>query len=122
MLLNHLEKGLLKPIRRTNYRVTLDSQLRSLRKPYCIDMCCDVHCCDQTHIDEIDTFLVRMLESITMLLNSCIPMTDSASGKKISRVANWNEDVLPYKDTVWFSGIAFGNQLVVRSIRNFIAK
>lgn len=85
-----------------NYRVTLDSQLRSLTKPYCIDMCCDVHCCDQTHIDEIDTFLNRMLESITMSLNSCIPMTRSESGKKISRIANWNEDVLPYKDTAWF--------------------
>ena len=83
------------------FRTTLEGKLGNLENPACLDNCCDVHCHDATHRESIDNVLLQILESLTYSANTCIPLSRPSNGIK-SRIANWKEEVLPYKDSAHF--------------------
>ena len=97
-------------IKRNNYITLLDERFRSLEVPDSVYCCCDVNCGSEYLIEEIDEFLMCILNTIKSTADDCLPYTKTKVGNvKKTLIAFWRDEVQPYKDksmfwhSVWIS-------------------
>lgn len=95
---------------KNNYITLLDERLRNLEVPDGVDCCRDVNCGSECHIEEIDEFLVCLLNTIKSTADDCLPCNKKKVGNvKKTPIAFWHDEVQPYKDKsifwhkVWIS-------------------
>ena len=88
---------------RANFKTKLEHKLQVIDIPSNLMFCREVHCKDEFHIHECDTFLVEVLDSIKLSAASCLPFPSiSKIQTKKSSIFRWNEDVQPFKDNAMF--------------------
>ena len=89
---------------RVNYTNTLKNKLKNIKSSSGINVCSDLHCKDAGHMQDCDSYLVDILESIKSAAELCIPSPGKKknSGNNKSPIMNWKEEIEPFKDTAMF--------------------
>jgi hypothetical protein len=80
----------------------LDEQLELINIPLSVLNCTDVHCKDDTHRTDSDTFMTSVLDTIDVTAYNCLPLSNpnAKSSKKI--IPGWSEFVKPFRDKAFF--------------------
>lgn len=81
--------------------IALDNGLRNIIKPTCIESCQDSRCNKENHTDDCDDFLVSILDTIKITADTSLPCSRPMN-KKHSRIANWDNEVKPFKENAMF--------------------
>ena len=99
------------------YTVLLEEKLGDLELPGSI-LCADVHCSNESHSHDRDTFLLDIMSSVIECSHACIPLSKggkSASGDPSKNcpvqraLPGWKEDIAPLRSdslfwhSVWIS-------------------
>ena len=90
-----------------NYKDTLDMLLSDVHLPECIN-CKDLRCND--HKEEIDEYILSVLDSVQVASKECLPISGKKSQKKKNKtIPGWSEYVKPFSEdsnfwsSVWIS-------------------
>ena len=70
--------------------------------PASIEHCHDVHCNDDTHKNDSDNFLTKILKTIKSTSDSFIPFSGQKHNGNKSPIFNWREEIQPYKEKALF--------------------
>ena len=74
-----------------------------MKFPDGVDCCRDFNCGSEYHIEEIDEFLMCILNTIKSTADDCLPYTKKKVGIiKKTPIAFWRDEVHPYKDKSMF--------------------
>ena len=99
---------------KSEYKNSLQAKLNNISVPECIETCRDVHCNNNKHKEDIDNYIIELIECMEKAAQENIPYTGSGEnrGKKKCRkpVPGWSELVEPHKQDarfwyqLWLSG------------------
>ena len=102
---------------KNDYTALLDEKLEDLAIPESL-LCADVHCKNESHSMERDSFLLNIMTSVIESSHACIPLSNKvkAGGGDPSKqcpvgraLPGWKEDIAPLKEdslfwhSVWLS-------------------
>ena len=87
---------------RETFKITLAHEFETIDSPKCLEECIDVHCKEESHHEEIDNFLRRILDSITQVGRECFQKRKKSSVTKKQKIPLWQENIQPFKDTSMF--------------------
>ena len=86
---------------RGQYTTCLESKLNQIRDPSAKG-CCDVHCEDEKHKCECDTYLEGIVNSVKSAAAECLPTIKKNAVHGKSLFKDWKSEVKPFKDTAIF--------------------
>ena len=66
---------------KVNFQINLKKDLMSMKIPECIEHCQDVHCVDNDHNNDSDTFLMEIIQAIKTTADNCIPFSGQKQNK-----------------------------------------
>ena len=78
--------------------------------PPCIS-CIDVHCKNQSHIDEIDDYITGVLDYVDSSIATIIRENNITPVNKKKAFPGWNDEVKPFVK-IQYSGMQYGLQQV----------
>ena len=88
------------PQQKQDFLAELTSLVNNIHVPNNICNCRNVHCLEENHKEEIDDYVLNLLEAIEDATARNIPHT--SPGKKTHIVPGWNAEVKPFKDEAYF--------------------
>ena len=91
-----------------DYKVSMKNMLDNINVPNCINNCQNINCANHEHNNEIESYLIDIIDSIEKPAKDHIPYRNqqhrnATSDRKV--IPGWNELVKPYKDesVFWYS-------------------
>ena len=89
---------------KSEYRSKLQEELSLVTPPDSLRACTDIHCSNQKHREELDTFILGLLETIQGVAEDTLeyPHNSRNSNKTKSVRPGWREDVKPFRDKAYF--------------------
>jgi len=89
---------------KNNYINKLEAKLTSISIPDDVVKCSNAHCKNKDHIEELDSFVISVLESVDAAANQSLfkssPRNQNSTNKRI--IPGWSSIVQPYRDTAYF--------------------
>lgn len=88
-------------IQRQSYISSVEARLQEVEITN-VKSCNDVHCQRTDHIDDIDNMTKELLTAVNIAADKHLPKPVQKSEKEQARIANWNKEIEPYKDSALF--------------------
>ena len=87
---------------RETFKQALALKLENLQISESVKICRDVHCKDNDHILEIDSYVEKILNHVEQVALDSLPVVTPSSSNKKKPKPGWSELVKPYRDTAHF--------------------
>ena len=85
-----------------NFKTFLDDRLNLLDIPQSALTCKDVHCKDINHKNEVDQYMINILDCIEQESLQSLPVSNPSYSQRKPSKPGWSEQVKPYRDTAFF--------------------
>ena len=89
---------------KSNYKAKLQEQLGQVSPPDSLRNCTDIHCSNPNHREELDTFIIELLETVQSVAEDTLdyPAKKSSNRATKSIRPGWKEEVKPFRDKAYF--------------------
>lgn len=88
------------PQQKQGFLNTLTELINNINVPNSVCACRNVKCEELSHREELDDYVINLLEAIEEATSRNIP--HAAPGKKSGHIPGWKEEVKPFKDEAYF--------------------
>ena len=87
-----------------SFKLNLDEQLERLNIPESVLNCRNVHCKDDSHCGDADSFMTSVLDTIDVTAHNCLPMSNPRNENRRQKtiIPGWSQFVKPYRDRAFF--------------------
>ena len=84
------------------FKTSLNDRLEQLVIPESVSACKDVHCRDANHQNDVDNYIIEVLNCIDKEAMQSLPVSKQHSGQQKQPRPGWSDQVKPYRDNAHF--------------------